>query len=181
MCCKKIVALCLSAALMAAMLVPAYAAVTTPGGTGETTVNLTAEAATFSVEVPTSIAVQVAADGTATCASNVKITNGSAAAVKVTNIQMRNGTWNLVPFTTDFAKEKVDSKKLGFQMTVNGDEVATDKTGEQPLTHSADAWTMDSYGASLDIQCAAKASAVSEAISADESAATIVFTIGWAK
>lgn len=179
--CKKIVALCLSAALAAAMLVPAYAAVTTPGGTGETTVQLTADAATFDVTVPTTIAIKVNADGTVTCPSNVEISNNSTAGVKVTKIEMNNGDWSLVSYNTDFAHEKVDTHKLGFQMQAGSDTVATSTDGNQTLTHNEADWTMAAKGDKVTVTCDAKASAVSAAIADGATAATIVFTIGWAK
>ncbi len=184
---KKLLALLLAVFLMAACAVSASAAVTTDGGTGETVVQLDAAAATFSVTVSTSIAITVNVDGTVTCpdASAVEIVNNSTAAVKVTDVSMKNGTWFLVSYAgTDWPTQKVDSKKLGFQMTCNGNTVATTTDGNQALTTGFDAtkWVMAQKGAKLNVTCAAKASALSSAIAeADKvNAASIVFTVAWA-
>lgn len=135
---KKLLATALSVALVIGCFVSASAAETvqTSGGTGETTVVLTAEAATFSVTVPTSIPIRVNADGSVTCPDNVEILNESTAAVQVTKIDMKDGAWSLVPFTTDMSQERVDSKKLGFQMTAGEDVVATAATGDQTIAHT---------------------------------------------
>ena len=167
------------------MALPASAAdISASGGTATTPVQLTAEATTFDVTVPTGIAIQVNADGTVTCpaASAVKITNNSAGAVKVTNIAMNNGTWSLVSYNggsrAALAAEKVDAKKLGFQLSVTGDTAATASDGSQTLTHNAAKWIIDP-NEDLEITTAAIATAVSSAISEAETAANVVFTIGW--
>ncbi len=177
---KKALALAL-AMLMA--IVPAYAAgntVTSAGSSGTTPVELTADAATFSVTVPTSIAIHVNADGTCTCPSNVELTNESTAAVKVTKIEMKNGTWTLVPYTTNMAVELVDAKKLGFQVVVGTDTIATTATGNQTLTHNAAQWTMPQKDAKLSLGFSAVSSAVSSPVTTAETAASIIFTVAWA-
>lgn len=175
--------------MVASMMITASAAdISTAGGTGNTPVELTAAATTFSVIVPTSIAINVNADGTVTCpsADAVKIVNNSAGPVKVTQIDMNNGTWSLVSYNggdrTTMAAAGVDSKKLGFQMTANTDVVATATDGNQTLTHTVDKWIIggkDSGANELTIATAAIATAVSTAITEAESAATIVFTLAW--
>lgn len=179
---KKVPAFLLATLLAVA---PVYAAetpvkVTSDGGTGITPVTLTADAATFSVTLPTSVAIHVNPDGTVTCPSNVTITNGSTAAVKVTNIEMKNGTWTLVPYTTNMAVELVDVKKLGLQVTCGTDTIATTTTGNQTPTHVPAQWTMAQKDATLSLDFAAVASAVSSPVTTAETAASIVFTVAWA-
>lgn len=173
---------------MSSLPMASAAQVATPGANGDTPVTLTAEATTFSVTVPTSIAIHVNADGSVTCptADTVKIVNNSAGPVKVTNIAMTNGAWSLVSYNggnrADMAAAGVDSKHLGFQMAAGGDTVATSANGNQTLTHDATKWVigaLDTGDNELPITCAAIASAVSAEITTAETAATVVFTLGW--
>ncbi len=179
---KKVLSLALAAVMVLGCLVGLCAEeepVLEDGGTGETLLVLTAEAATFSVIVPTSIPIVVKADGETICPSNLEIVNESTAAVKVTDVAMKDGTWSLVPYDgTEMSKERVDAKKLAFQMKVGEDTTATTTTGDQSLAIAQGGWLMEK-DATLSIDCDAKASAVSTAISATN-AASVVFTIGWA-
>lgn len=181
---KKLCSALLVAALILAMSVSAFAAdtqtVSSDGGSATTTVTLTADAAIFNVTVPTSIAVRINSDGSVTCPSDVKIVNNSTAAVKVSTIEMRKGTWSLVPFTTDMSVERVDANKFGFSMTAGGNTAkTTSSTDSQTLTHSASSWTIEK-SANLPIQCSAVASAVSKATTSSSTAASIIFTLTWA-
>ena len=181
---KKLCSALLVAALILAMSVSAFAAdtqtVSSDGGSATTTVTLTADAAIFNVTVPTSIAVRINSDGSVTCPSDVKIVNNSTAAVKVSTIEMRKGTWSLVPFTTDMSVERVDANKLGFSMTAGGNTAKTASSADsQTLTHSATNWTIEK-SANLPIQCSAVASAVSKATTSSSTAASIIFTLTWA-
>lgn len=186
----------LSAALVCSLAIAAtpmaFAAdneVSTSGGTGTSKVQLTADATTFDVTVPTSIAIKVNADGSVTCpsANAVKITNNSAGPIKVTNIEMNNGTWNLVSYNggdrSAMAAAGVDSKKLGFQMTAGTDVVATAAEGNQTIAiGNQSQWIVegaDTADNELEIACAAIATAVSSAINSGETAATVVFTLAW--
>lgn len=177
-----ILALC----LVAGLSLPAFATsgISASGGSAATPLNLTAAAASFDVVVPTGIALTINADATVTCpaASAVRITNNSAGAVKVSGISMSEGTWHLASYNGGnralLAKEAVDAKKLGFQLSVAGDSAATTKAGNQTLTHDASKWVIEP-GASLSITTAAIATAVSRAIETSETAASVVFTISW--
>lgn len=183
---SRIASLALAFCLMCGLALPAFAAtdISASGGTGTTPVTLTAAATTFDVTVPTGIAITVNADATVTCpsASAVKITNNSAGAVKVSGISMSEGTWHLASYNggdrSALASEAVDAKKLGFQLAVTGDTAATAQAGDQTLTHNASKWVIDP-GESLNITTAAIATAVSSAITQGETAANVVFTIGW--
>lgn len=191
---KKRIIAGLMAAIMLMGMTSAMAAdetvnITTDGGSGTTTVTLTAEAATFSVDVPTGIPIKVNSDGTVTVPSNLAITSASSAPVKVTKVEMTNGTWNLVGYdAANMAAEKVGSKKLAFSITAGADGVdkATLKTADMAEGVTSQElgtpnWTIAAKTGSLPIELAAKASTVSEAITAAENAATVVFTIGWAE
>lgn len=179
---KKRIIAGLMAVIMLMGMTSAMAAgtITTDGGTGETTVTLTAEAATFNVTVPTSLAIKVNADGTVTPPTNVAIANASPAPVKVTTVAMNKGAWSLVAYDGfEPATEKVNAKKLAFSLTADNTAVKTGST-DATQTLGTPGWTIAAKNGSLPITVAAKASAVSEAISTAETAATVVFTIAWA-
>ena len=184
---KKILSVAIAVLMVMSLAVNAFAAdedvtVSTSGGTGETVVALTADAAIFSVTVPTQISFHIKADGTVTAPTDVKLINNSAAAVKVTKIDVQEDAWKLASFATDMAKEPVNAKKLALQLTAGEDTVATTKDGDQTLAHNAAAWTMEAKGhegATLQLTCAANASAVSNGFETAVNAASIVFTIGW--
>ena len=189
---NRIISSILSLCLVSAMAVPAFAApepvpdkqIDGVGGSASAEVLLTAEASNFNVTVPMYIPVHVNADGTVTCPEpfSTQIYNNSVGAVKVSNIAMNNGTWTLASYNGGsrdlLAQEKVNAKKLGFQLSVSGDTAATATNGNQTLTHDASKWVINP-NSDLEITTAAIATAVSEAISAAENAAEVVFTIGW--
>lgn len=179
----------LSMALAASMMAaPAMAAdVSAAGGTGETPVTIEALATTFSVTVPTDIALTVKADGTVTVPTNVEIVNNSAGRVKVSSVKAEDGTWTLADYNNgnraNLAKEKVDAKKLGLQLTGGGAAIAT--SGSSAIgTVDSTKWVMngkDSGDNKLPITVGAIATAVSNAETFDSSnaAAKIVFTVAW--
>ena len=189
---NRILASILSLCLMCGMMLPAYAApepvmtetLEEANSTATADVLLTAEASTFNVSVPTCIPIFVNADGTVTCPLPrvTCIYNSGTGAVKVTKIDMNNGTWTLASFNggnrDKLAQEKVDANKLGFQLSVTGDSVETVDGGSQTLEHDASKWTINPND-SLQITTAAIATAVSGAIYEGEPAANVVFTIGW--
>ncbi len=182
---NKILSALLACCLLAGLAAPALASnISTTGGSGTTPVTVTAAATTFSVTVPTSIAITINADASVTCpsASAVKITNNSAGAVKVSGISMTEGSWHLVDYNggdrSGLAREAVDARKLGFQLTANGDSAATSGNGNQALAHDASKWVIEP-GESLAVATAAIATAVSGEITTSETAANVVFTIGW--
>lgn len=189
---KSILSSILSLCLVSAMAIPAFAvpeiapdkAVDGAGGSASAEVLLTAEASNFNVTVPMYIPVHVNADGTVTCPEpfSTQIYNNSVGAVKVSNIAMNNGTWTLASYNGGsrdlLAQEKVNAKKLGFQLSVSGDTAATATNGNQTLTHDASKWIVNPHD-SLRITTAAIATAVSGEIAEPETAASVVFTIGW--
>ena len=79
---SKIMSGLLVCGLMASLAVPTFAAdISTSGGSQEVPAVLDAEAATFSVTVPTSLPISVSATGEVTTADDVKIVNNSHGAV----------------------------------------------------------------------------------------------------
>ena len=74
---------------------------------------------TFSVTVPTNLAIAVKADGQIICATKAEIVNNGNGPVKVSNMTIAGASqWSTVNWNTDMRKEKVNAKKLG--MTING-------------------------------------------------------------
>ena len=79
--------------------------------------------ARFSVTVPAYLLVVISQDGTVFSAVTAEITNYSTAAVAVTDISFTTGNgWTLVPYTTEMADEKVDSRQITvlWRMTEDG-------------------------------------------------------------
>lgn len=185
----------LSMALAASLMaVPAQAAVTTAGSTGETPVTIQAEATTFSVTVPTAIPLTVKADGNVKVPTDLKILNESAGKVKVTAITATDGTWHLTDYNggdrANLATEKVDANKLGLSLTAGGSAVTS--TGPSALTEvDPSKWVIDGatkedpeagiIATELPITVGAIATAVSQSATFDNAnaAAKVVFTIAW--
>lgn len=175
--------------------------VSTSGGTGEVPIEITAEAVTFSVTVPTNIPVHVGADGSVTCPATydpdsaptgLSIQNHSGSAVKVSKIEVSDGSWTLTDYNngdvSKLTKAGIDSKQLGFQLTVNpGNESKKDSAattdsvgGKQELSYDLDKWTIPAV-TTYPLECKAIASAVLTSIEegAPETAASLVFVIDW--
>lgn len=181
---RKLMSLALTLVLSLALAAPIAAAeVGTSGNTGSVPVALTAEAAAFSVTVPTSIPMSINSDAEVTCATNLSITNNTAAPVEVTSIEVQSGTWSIVDYNggdrSPLAAEKVNSNKLGLALKPSGgSQIATSTNGTQSLSVDSDEWVV-SAGGSLSFQCSGIATAVSGAIADAVQAAKVVFTIGW--
>jgi len=189
---KSILSSILSLCLVSAMAIPAFAVpepvpdkqIDGVGGSASAEVMLTAEASNFNVTVPMYIPVHVNADGTVTCPHpyTTQIYNNSVGAVKVTGIAVNEGAWTLADYNggsrDELAKEPVNARKLGMELSVTGDSAATTGAGNQTLTHDASKWIVNPHD-SLRITTAAIATAVSGEIVEPETAASVVFTIGW--
>lgn len=126
----------------------------------------------FSVTVPAFMTMIVSGNGEVYAATNAEIVNNSTAAIAVTDITITtdNG-WTLVPYTTDMANEKVDSRQIGFML--NGTD------GFDGILSNDGRWTAakNSY---IPLSYDAVVSATSEILT-DEQVLTVVFFIGWAK
>ena len=170
----------LSLVMVFSMVIPAFAVdVDTDGGTGSVPVELTAEAATFSVTVPTALPINVAADGTVTTANDAKIINNSHGAVKVTNMTIAGqNSWVVIHYdSANMAAEKVDSKKVA--MTINGDKTTgadaiTFTESNFPKMDGANAADTDELAITYDAKVPAQATELSNV-----TVSNVVFTIGW--
>ena len=128
----------------------------------------------FSVIVPAGMTLTVSKTGTVYAASNVRIVNRSTGAVSVSSVTLRteNG-WTLVPFSTNMATEKVDSRKIGF--SVNGAQSRT--TGAEEALPLGGGWRIPG-GEALPLHYDAVVSAASRPIS--EQVLTVIFVLEWA-
>lgn len=129
----------------------------------------------FSVTVPVAMPLAVAEDGSVYAAEDLAILNGSTGAVAVTGVTVSAGNgWTLVPYDTDMAREKVDSRLIGFAL--NGSETAGKGTTEA-LALTGD-WTVPLDG-SLPLRYDAVVSAISQPVT-DHSVLSLVFVLEWA-
>ena len=127
----------------------------------------------FSVTVPTTMVLTMGTDGEVYAPSDVVIINNSTAAVSVkkADINSRNG-WNIVPYSTNMANEKVDSKKIGFKM--NG--IQTDSAGTMDSLSYNNSWIIEK-DTSSSVVYDAVVSATSTPI--DEQVIEIVYIVDW--
>lgn len=127
----------------------------------------------FSVTVPTTMVLTMGTDGKVYAPSDVVIVNNSTAAVSVTkaDISARNG-WNIVPYSTNMANEKVDAKKIGFKM--NG--IQTDSSGTTDSLSYNNSWIIEK-DTSSSVVYDAVVSATSSPI--DEQVIEIVYIVDW--
>ena len=131
------------------------------------------EMSRFSVTVPASLTVTVSEHGVVYTATGAGIVNNSSGAVQVSGVTLRaeNG-WTIVPYATNMAEQKVDSKRIGFALG----GIQTAAIGKSELL-TASSMTV-SAGATLPLSYDAVVSASSAAI--NEQVLTIVFVVGWA-
>lgn len=131
------------------------------------------EMSRFSVTVPANLTVTVSEHGVVYTATGAGIVNNSSSAVQVSGVTLRaeNG-WTIVPYATNMAAQKVDSKRIGFALG----GIQTAAIGKSELL-TASSMTV-SAGATLPLSYDAVVSASSAAI--NEQVLTIVFVVGWA-
>ena len=127
----------------------------------------------FSVTVPVTLPLVVDESGEVHTGT-AEIINSSTGDVIVSSVSIstKNG-WQLVPFDTDMAHEKVDAKLLGFQIN----DAQTRKTGDAEMFNLTAPWTIAENGR-LPISYDAVVSAVSKAITEQE-VLSIVFVLEW--
>ena len=129
----------------------------------------------FSVTVPVVLPMAISEDGVIYTAADLNILNASTDDVKVTGLTVETVSgWSLVPFSTNMAQEKVDSKLVGFY--INGAETR-DSTSSQSLSLTGD-WTIQKDSA-LALSYDAVISAMSEAVT-DQAILSVVFVLQWA-
>ncbi|MDD4510973.1 MAG: hypothetical protein PHY23_08755 [Oscillospiraceae bacterium] len=127
----------------------------------------------FSVTVPASLSLTVSERGEVYAATNAAIVNNSTGAVAITGVTVNTANgWTLVPYNTNFASAKVDSKQIAFSM--NG--AASSLTGTSEVLSLNGGWAISS-GASLPLTYDAIVSATSTIL--NEQALTVVFVIEW--
>ena len=128
----------------------------------------------FSVTVPASLTMTVSKYGEVYAASNAAIVNNSTGMVEVTGITVStdNG-WTLVPYGSNMASAKVDSKLIGF--SVNGAQSGSG--GNTQMLTLSDGWLIPS-SESLPLVYDAVVSALSQPVS--EQVLTVVFVLEWA-
>ena len=200
---KKLVSLLLAVCLMASLAIGASAAepttVDVSGGTGTSSVTLSSTAdgsiggdpaaTKMSVTVPTVLPIAVGTDGTVSTATDAKIVNNSFGAVKVNSVSIEAAqNWHLTAFgdKATLAREKVDSNKFGFQLSV-GDGVAAatdnkDASKQALLTDAIEGCYMSGVGDtsanSVAIAYDAIVTPVSEAVT-NTAIASVLFIIAW--
>ena len=127
----------------------------------------------FSVTVPVVLPLTVDENGEVHVGA-AEIINGSTGEVVVSSVSIstKNG-WQLVPFDTDMAHEKVDARLLGFKIN---DSVTT-KTGDAETFSLTSPWTIAENGR-LPINYDAVVSAVSKAITEQGSCPSYSFWSG---
>lgn len=127
----------------------------------------------FSVTVPVVLPLTVDENGKVHTGS-AGIINGSTGAVVVSSVSIstKNG-WQIVPYTTDMAHEKVDAQLLGFK--INGAQ--TTKNGNAETLTLTEPWEIAENGR-LPLSYDAVVSAVSKAITEQE-VLSVVFVLEW--
>ncbi len=136
-------------------------------------VKLTNAAMPFSVTVPTSLPVNIAADGSVTCATNAKIINLSRGQVKLVSIAVSGAnSWTQVAWNDAGLKtEKVNSKK--FMLKLLSQDSLSNTYETSGIVLSADGLSSDEYAITYDAKAATQGSAVGETI------ANAVVTVSW--
>lgn len=153
--------------------------VETAGGTGETAIELTAEATNFRATVPFVLPIDLVADGTITVAQSgvAKIVNecplGGIVVVGFGLVEA-NG-WALEDFTVDYKNMKVNSLKYGFQ--INNENVdPTTKT----VALAEENWGVIENGGFLPITYDAELPGFSQAVTTTKIGG-VVFTLDFDK
>ena len=129
----------------------------------------------FSVTVPVTLPLIVDESGEVHTGT-AEIINGSTGEVVVSSVSIstKNG-WQLVPFTTDMAHEKVDAKLLGFQIN----DAQTSKAGDTETFSLSVPWQIVE-NERLPISYDAVVSAVSQPVT-EQDVLSIVFVLEWAE
>ena len=148
-------------------------------GAASVPVNVTREAATFSVVVPTTLPISVDADGNVTTATDATIINSSSAPVAVTKVELTSqSNWTLAAYNRDILNLPVDAKQFGLQMNIGDKTVATSYSGTSDiLSDSLNAQI--AKGQNCVVTYNALFPARTAAVS-DTQIANVVFTVGWA-
>jgi len=127
----------------------------------------------FSVTVPVTLPL-IVDEGGEVHVGAAEIINASTGDVIVSSVSIstKNG-WQLVPFATDMAHEKVDARLLGFK--INDSE--TTKTGDAETFSLTSPWTIAENG-KLPLSYDAVVSAVSQPVT-EQDVLSVVFVLEW--
>ena len=127
----------------------------------------------FSVTVPVTLPL-IVDEGGEVHVGAAEIINASTGDVIVSSVSIstKNG-WQLVPYTTDMAHEKVDAQLLGFKIN---DSVTT-KTGDAETFSLTSPWTIAENG-KLPLTYDAVVSAVSQPVT-EQDVLSVVFVLEW--
>ena len=127
----------------------------------------------FSVTVPVTLPLVVDESGEVHTGT-AEIINSSTGDVIVSSVSIstKNG-WQLVPFNTDMAHEKVDAQLLGFKIN----NAQTSKTGDAETFNLTAPWTIAENG-KLPIDYDAVVSAVSQPVR-EQGVLSVVFGLEW--
>ena len=127
----------------------------------------------FSVTVPVTLPL-IVDEGGEVHVGAAEIINASTGDVIVSSVSIstKNG-WQLVPYTTDMAHEKVDAKLLGFKIN----DAQTNKTGDTEIFSLTSPWEI-AENSRLPLSYDAVVSAVSKAVTEQE-VLSIVFVLEW--
>ena len=129
----------------------------------------------FSVTVPVAMPLTVDQNGGVHAAENLTIQNDSTGAVKVTGVTVSSGNgWTLVPYATNMAREKVDTRLIG--LSLNG--VETDTEGSSEILPLSGDWTVPENG-NLPLSYDAVISALSQPVT-NQAVLSVVFVLEWA-
>ena len=103
-----------------------------------------------------------------------EIINGSTGEVVVSSVSIstKNG-WQIVPYATDMAHEKVDAQLLGFKIN----DAQTSKTGDAETFSLTAPWTIAENG-KLPLAYDAVVSAVSQPVT-EQDVLSVVFVLEW--
>ena len=127
----------------------------------------------FSVTVPVTLPL-IVDEGGEVHVGAAEIINASTGDVIVSSVSIstKNG-WQLVPYTTDMAHEKVDAQLLGFKIN----DAQTSKNGDAETFTLSAPWTIAENG-KLPLTYDAVVSAVSQPVT-EQDVLSVVFVLEW--
>lgn len=135
-----------------------------------------AEAATFSVTVPSALPMALKSDGSIEVAANAKIVNNSGAPVVISAIAVNGlNDWSVLDYATDFSTLPRGSKSMSMSINsvgVVGGVIAADNDSFPPIP------ALDGEN-ELAIAYAGKIAAQATAITTATGVAEVVFTVCW--
>ena len=197
---KKFLATLLSLCMVFALSATAFAAeIDADGGSGSTPVYLSSTAdgtldgepaaTAMSVTLPTALPMAVSQSGDVTPADNCQIINHSYGAVRVKSVTITaaNG-WKLTAFgdKSTLAKEKVNSNKLGFALSIGGGaQVKTDASDaaaqtliDAPIPGCYLSGSGDAIASAVSVNYAAIVTPLSATVQ-NANIANVIFVVEW--